>query len=708
MENNKGFSLIELIISISIMVIVGSVVVGFLSVSSKSYRRISNEVDLQYESQLAVNQMKDLIMDANKGIAYGLQPLNDSFKKVDATDPTSEAKILAELGGNDEEIKRCLIIYNENVKGQTSLGENIYEFPVIKIMWDPSLREIYFAQKTYETIDELEDDEYLESLKSSDYSLLSQYISSFSVLLTNLDEKEIKLSIGFDNPGTEKFFTTTPTISLRNKVVASEGVKELYKDVEVLFPSLINNVYIQKAGNTITSDDVYVGTDVPYTSHVDIQFGSSIVGLDSVTWQVSGSSIYAGADPSEKTVISNSGVLSISEFEQANTLTLVLQSVADPSKKATATLTVKNAYQEYGYVKTVTVGDLTESDITGPEAEGGTAKTYQYVVEDKEPYIVYANKEKIPASLLGLEFALETEAPADTYVFDQTNGKLKVNYKGNNLSYKIIVRSKATGIDKTNKVVASGLKTIIPTGLQPPIESTKPEAHLVKETTEDLWRGGTLGVKLETSYIAVSKVEWALVDHSGNFVNDNSGWDADYQRHKKSNISLSQTNNLKATVNCNRDLDWNKKFDVSLQVTVSGKNDLGNEITPIVVKMPLSINPVTLEVSTGSKASIAVGSSKPLTFTFTNIKGNNIGNLDLDSVSVYDKGDKINRNKKEWFIFNSWSKTITLSKNYEPEINDKYKGKYRYDNAILRFKFSSYNNGNSIFSNKINFEIVHK
>lgn len=70
MDNQKGFSLIELIVAIAILTIVGGAVVGFCMSGTSSYKTVSTEVDLQYEAQLAVNQLSDLLIDANHGVGF--------------------------------------------------------------------------------------------------------------------------------------------------------------------------------------------------------------------------------------------------------------------------------------------------------------------------------------------------------------------------------------------------------------------------------------------------------------------------------------------------------------------------------------------------------------------------------------------------------------------------------------------------------------
>ena len=56
--DNKGFSLVELLIAVTIATIVGASIFGFMKVGAKTFNFNSSDVNLQNESQLAFNQMQ--------------------------------------------------------------------------------------------------------------------------------------------------------------------------------------------------------------------------------------------------------------------------------------------------------------------------------------------------------------------------------------------------------------------------------------------------------------------------------------------------------------------------------------------------------------------------------------------------------------------------------------------------------------------------
>lgn len=63
--NKKGFTLVELIISIAISFLVFGAVAAFMGQSTRNYRRSNDEISLQLEAQFILNQLNNLILEAN-------------------------------------------------------------------------------------------------------------------------------------------------------------------------------------------------------------------------------------------------------------------------------------------------------------------------------------------------------------------------------------------------------------------------------------------------------------------------------------------------------------------------------------------------------------------------------------------------------------------------------------------------------------------
>ena len=69
-KENKGFSLVELVIAITLLVIVSSILLGFMTTGSNMFRRVSTDVSLQMESQAAITQLREYIIDCNDTLSY--------------------------------------------------------------------------------------------------------------------------------------------------------------------------------------------------------------------------------------------------------------------------------------------------------------------------------------------------------------------------------------------------------------------------------------------------------------------------------------------------------------------------------------------------------------------------------------------------------------------------------------------------------------
>lgn len=67
-RKNKGFTLVELLVSISILAVIGLAVGSFLAVSTNQYRAAGAEVKVQTEAGLVESQLKNLILAASRGI----------------------------------------------------------------------------------------------------------------------------------------------------------------------------------------------------------------------------------------------------------------------------------------------------------------------------------------------------------------------------------------------------------------------------------------------------------------------------------------------------------------------------------------------------------------------------------------------------------------------------------------------------------------
>ena len=65
-SDQRGFTLIELIVTIMIMSIVMVAAAGFIIAAANSYRVANIELELQTEAQAAMNQLNDILIEAKR------------------------------------------------------------------------------------------------------------------------------------------------------------------------------------------------------------------------------------------------------------------------------------------------------------------------------------------------------------------------------------------------------------------------------------------------------------------------------------------------------------------------------------------------------------------------------------------------------------------------------------------------------------------
>ncbi len=68
--NNKGFSMVELIVSIAIFGLVSIGIVGFMMTGTNLFSSINTYVDLQYETQTAMVQIQEYVIDCNYAVKW--------------------------------------------------------------------------------------------------------------------------------------------------------------------------------------------------------------------------------------------------------------------------------------------------------------------------------------------------------------------------------------------------------------------------------------------------------------------------------------------------------------------------------------------------------------------------------------------------------------------------------------------------------------
>ncbi|MGI5970424.1 MAG: type II secretion system protein [Oscillospiraceae bacterium] len=124
-KNNKGFTLLELIISFAILAVVSASVLGFMGAGANIFRSVSSEAAIQYESQLTLAQLQEYVIDCNGGVFFDAG--EKALFTLD-TDGTSYTMQIFKLDGDELFFDRQDVVIGEDGSSlsYSSIGSAAY------------------------------------------------------------------------------------------------------------------------------------------------------------------------------------------------------------------------------------------------------------------------------------------------------------------------------------------------------------------------------------------------------------------------------------------------------------------------------------------------------------------------------------------------------------------------------------------------------
>lgn len=324
-QQNSGFSLVELIIAIAILVIVTGAVCSFIIITSRNYANGNNDISVQQEAQLALNQMSDVIIDATQSINYvGYDESNQPVKALKDSEFTFTPE------------KKALIVYNTvtPASGEGTEEPSAYADPGTPA--DDSSTELhnymFYWQKSDENL-------YFSMADAGgsfpmpgevDCVLLAENVTEFQVDLSQVEERRVvKLKLNFQT-GTRKFEMAN-NITVRNKVVINNA------DIEPLDKRVRVNIKVKEPVVVLEPGETFHFSTPKVT-------GTNLLNKN-VTWKIEG-------EVSEGTKMlspNRDGILQIDSEERLKSfdVKVTTEAIDEESKKqAETTITV--------YVKRVT------------------------------------------------------------------------------------------------------------------------------------------------------------------------------------------------------------------------------------------------------------------------------------------------------------------------------------------------------------------
>lgn len=200
-ENNKGFSLLELVIAMCILTIIGFMLLSIIQSGTNSYSRTSKSINVQNEAQLAMDQIQEILIDATNGVS--------------TTDSVPDGDVFGALDDDTIEKKDLEKLYAFNIEKDDS-GDDVNI--CMEIVWNKSSKEIYYSETVYKQealSKKWEIDDAATDARNIKNNLLAEHVEAFSADLTNIHKNHtVTIALEFEVSGQK--FESQKEIKLRN------------------------------------------------------------------------------------------------------------------------------------------------------------------------------------------------------------------------------------------------------------------------------------------------------------------------------------------------------------------------------------------------------------------------------------------------------------------------------------------------------------
>lgn len=305
-RNQKGFSFVELIVTMALLAIVSLAIGGFITTGSRSFVNNNREIEVQKEAQLSMNQMVDLIIDVEKGVQLEESTASLTGSEGAANVTKRELKLY-----NQKNNKSYMLRWYGSSDSITSDKENC----------------IYLVEGTNEGEGEVVDIQF-----TGEEYLLAQYVADFEADISELSERKVGLRMVYtvDN----RTYETRETVKMRNDVATSTELAKIYdgEPVKIVWIESVNLTGDNKI--TVGQTKVYAATLVGETDAVNLGVVWSVKRVDGTA--LSAGTAITGTDKF-------TGSLTVAATEALGTLEVKCASVSDSSKYAVMYVEVVDA-----------------------------------------------------------------------------------------------------------------------------------------------------------------------------------------------------------------------------------------------------------------------------------------------------------------------------------------------------------------------------
>lgn len=361
LKNDKGVTLVELIISVAIMSIVILGICSLIVFCQRMFAKSTYETKAQTRSQLLESQLTNMIIDVEKSIVAG-----------------TAADAVATIGTAAD---AYVVLYNKGYAAQI-------------VAYDGTSHELSYAKTSVDPTTKT-----MNVPTAGDWEVLADSVTSFSANSANVVTNRI-FDFNFEvEAGTSKH-KSVQQVHLRNDVKNTANFDDVYTPEDLELSKVPNAIKIKCDGGYV--DNLWVekgNSSGTFTAEIDSNAG--VLPDSKVTWELKPSSLIVPQNANTKCTedtSNNSCVCSIDENEGNNIFTLRAYSVDKPeiygeakifisspetilitaSRVKTGAGTVLTIYGEvsnsHNYLSDTGAG-VTWSIVSGPATLGAEYKT---------------------------------------------------------------------------------------------------------------------------------------------------------------------------------------------------------------------------------------------------------------------------------------------------------------------------------------------
>ena len=315
MKEDRGLTLVELVITIAIVSIVIAAATSFMITGSRSFAKGSADSDLQKEAELTVNQIEDMIIDVNGGL---------------------EVNEVTDVDGN--KTKTELVMYHATEEPDES-GTMETKYVKETVVWDKNAGNDQMLYSKWNVDYDTTIHDYVDGTNVANNQLLAENVSLFEVDVDTVDEtaydgtiyqivRSVQIRVGYENSTGRVDYATSPVITLRNRMLLSGNPAEIFDEPPTV-PANMTLWYYDygikhAAPEPIRDRESEVERGYAYDIYAYLDGGTNVNHL--VDWEIE--------ETNRTSIIGSDGVLTVLPNEPNEYLTITARYKTNPNKYA--------------------------------------------------------------------------------------------------------------------------------------------------------------------------------------------------------------------------------------------------------------------------------------------------------------------------------------------------------------------------------------